>query len=260
VLQIPLRHVSVYSGDTLKVERGIGTYGSRGAAVGGNAVYKNAITVKQKALLVAAKLLETSVEDVIVRDGFFNSKEIPSHRVSWSQVAALASESIDSLLTSRSIYEPEGFNATFGTHICVVRIDKETGEISILRYVSVDDCGNVINPFIVNGQIHGGITQGIGQVLWENTVYDDVGNLLSGSFMDYLIPTAENLPSFEIARTETPSPHNPLGVKGIGEAAVIGSTPAVANAILDALNEYGIKHLDLPLTPETIWSAITASK
>jgi carbon-monoxide dehydrogenase large subunit len=153
-------------------------------------------------------------------------------------------------------YDPTNNVFPFGCHICVVEVDRDTGQVAIQRYVAVDDCGRVINPLLVEGQLHGGIAQGIAQALWEQAVYDENGQLLSGTMMDYALPKASTVPTFELARTETPSPHNPMGVKGIGEAGTIASTPAVVNAVMDALSPLGIKHLDMALTPEKVWRAI----
>jgi carbon-monoxide dehydrogenase large subunit len=159
-------------------------------------------------------------------------------------------------LSATYFFEPKNFTFPFGTHICVVEIDKETGETKFLRYVAVDDCGKVINPLLVDGQIHGGIVQAIGQALYEEVVYDEQGQLITGELMDYAIPRASQLPWFELDRTETPSPVNPLGVKGVGEAGTIGATPAIVNAIVDALSPYGVKHLDMPVRPEKVWRLI----
>ena len=162
-------------------------------------------------------------------------------------------------LSAEEDFKPGGETYPFGTHVCVVEIEPETGAIEIVRYLTVDDCGKVINPLLVEGQVHGGIAQGMGQALFEGVVYDEYGNLLTGSFMDYAMPRAHLLPSFETNRTETPSPLNPLGVKGIGEAATIGSTPTVVNAVIDALSHLDIHHLDMPLTTQKVWRAIQAA-
>ena len=158
--------------------------------------------------------------------------------------------------TATYFFEPKNFTFPFGTHICVVEIDKETGETKFLRYVAVDDCGKVINPLLVDGQIHGGIVQAIGQALYEEVVYDEQGQLITGELMDYALPRASQMPWFELDRTETPSPVNPLGVKGVGEAGTIGATPAVVNAVVDALSPYGVKHVDMPVRPENVWKII----
>ncbi len=159
-----------------------------------------------------------------------------------------------------SFYDPANFVFPFGAHICVVEVDKDTGEVKVVKYFAVDDCGNVINPMIVDGQIHGGLAHGIGQALYEGAVYDDSGQLLNGSMLDYCIPRADNMPLFETDSTVTPCPHNPLGVKGIAEAGTIGSTPAVVNAVIDALSDYGVKDLQMPLAPQRVWAAMQQAK
>jgi carbon-monoxide dehydrogenase large subunit len=159
-------------------------------------------------------------------------------------------------LSATYFFEPKNFTFPFGTHICVVEIDKDTGETKILKYVAVDDCGKVINPLLVDGQVHGGIVQSIGQALFEEVVYDEQGQLVTGELMDYALPKAAQVPWFETDRTETPSPVNPLGVKGVGEAGTIGATPAIVNAVVDALSPFGVKHIDMPARPEKIWKLI----
>ena len=158
-----------------------------------------------------------------------------------------------------SYYDPANFTYPFGAHVCVVEVDTETGAVELRKYVAVDDVGNVINPMIVEGQVHGGLAQGIGQALWEGAVYDETAQLITGSMMDYALPRAHRLPSFDLDRTVTPCPHNPLGVKGVGEAGTIASTPAVVNAVMDALTPYGIEHIDMPLQAEKVWRAIHSS-
>ena len=189
---------------------------------------------------------------------------MPSRRVSWKEVAALGNSDalppeLQGKLTAESDFAPGGETYPFGTHVAVVELDRDTGEIEIVRYLTVDDCGRVINPLLVAGQIHGGIAQGIGQALFEGAVYDEDGNLVTGSLMEYAVPRADLLPRFECHRTETPTPHNPLGVKGVGEAATIGSTPAVVNAVVDALAHLGVRHIDTPITPEKVWKLLTAT-
>jgi carbon-monoxide dehydrogenase large subunit len=159
-----------------------------------------------------------------------------------------------------SFYDPANFVFPFGAHICVVEVDKDTGEVRVVKYFTVDDAGNIINPMIVEGQVHGGVAHGIGQALYEGAVYDDSGQLLNASMMDYCIPRADNMPFFETDHTVTPCPHNPLGVKGIGEAGTIGSTPAVVNAVIDALSDYGVKDLQMPLLPQRVWAAMQQAK
>ncbi len=255
VLQVPMETIEVKHGDTAVVPQGVGTFGSRSAPVGGSAVFQSAETVRDGARAIAAHLLEASEEDLRLEDGKFFVVGAPQLGVSWKEVAAAAhSEGLPEALRGRlradTRYEPKGETYPFGTHVCVIEIDRETGQIRILRYLSVDDCGRVINPLIVEGQVHGGAAQGIGQALWEQAPYDEAGNPLAVNLLEYALPRADSLPAFESHRTETPTPLNPLGVKGIGEAATIGSTPAVVNAVADALE---VEHVDTPLTAEKIW-------
>lgn len=260
-LQIPIEDIEVLHGDTAVVPRGIGTFGSRSAAVGGVAVLESSVRVKEGAREIAAHLLEAASADVVLENGEFHVVGVPDRSVSWKEVAAMGnSDSLPRELTGKLAaerdYVPSGETYPFGTHLAVVEIDPETGEIAIVRYLTVDDCGRVINPLIVEGQIHGGIAQGIGQALFEGAIYDESGNLLTGSLMEYAVPRADLLPHFECHRTETPTPLNPLGVKGVGEAATIGSTPAVVNAVVDALAHLGVRHIDTPITPETVWKLL----
>ena len=264
VLQVPMEEITVKHGDTDVVPRGEGTFGSRSAPLGGSAVLISSEAVRDKGLAIAAHLLEAAVADMILVDGAFQVRGVPERSLTWQEVAQAAQaatlpEDLRGELTADNDFSPKSETYPFGTHICVVEIDAETGALEVIRYLTVDDCGQVINPLIVEGQVHGGIAQGMGQALFEGAVYDEIGNLLTGSFMDYAMPRAHMLPSFETNRTETPSPLNPLGVKGIGEAATIGSTPAVANAVVDALSHLGVSNLDMPLTPQKIWGAIQAA-
>ena len=263
ILQIPLDRIEVKHGDTAIVREGIGTFGSRSAPVGGTAVLQSSEIVLEGARQIAAHLLEAAEADIRLEEGEFLVVGSPGHRVDWAEVAAAAySESLPQDLQGKLQYEgrfePEGETYPFGFHFCVIEIDPETGSVQILRYVSVDDCGHVINPMLVEGQVHGGIVQGIGQALFEEAHYDENGNLLTGTLMDYAVPKAHQVPSLETSRTETPTHLNPLGLKGIGEAATIGSTPAVVNAVVDALAHLGVEHLDTPLTPERIWQVMRA--
>ena len=263
ILQIPLDRIEVKHGDTAIVREGIGTFGSRSAPVGGTAVLQSSEIVLEGARQIAGHLLEAAEADIRLEEGEFQVVGSPGHRVDWAEVAAAAySESLPEGLQGKLQYEgrfePEGETYPFGFHFCVIEIDPETGSVRILRYVSVDDCGHVINPMLVEGQVHGGIVQGIGQALFEEAHYDELGNLLTGTLMDYAVPKAHQLPSFQTSRTETPTHLNPLGLKGIGEAATIGSTPAVVNAVVDALAHLGVEHLDTPLTPERIWQVMRA--
>ena len=261
-LSIDVDQVDVVHGDTGEVQFGMGTYGSRSAAVGGSALSVSLDKVIAKARRIAAHLLEAPAEDVEFEDGEFRVQGVPAKTVAWGDVVLQAylahnyPEDLEPGLEETSFYNPENFTYPFGTHICVVEIDSETGAVELSRYVCVDDVGNVINPMIVEGQVHGGLAQGIGQALWENAVYDDHGQLVTGTLLDYALPRAHNLPTFETDRTVTPCPHNPLGVKGVGEAGSIASPAAVTNAVVDALSPYGVTHLDMPLTPEKIWRAI----
>jgi len=261
-LQVPLEDIEVIHGDTKIVPKGIGTFGSRSAPVGGAAVHESSETVREGAAAIAAHLLEAAPADIRLKNGTFHVVGSPGRRVSWSDVRAAAyaedlPEELSGKLSASTQFTPRGDTFPFGAHACIVEIDPGTGEIAILRFISVDDCGKVINPLLVTGQVHGGLAQGIGQALWEGAVYDDGGNLVTGNLMEYAVPRADLLPSYESYRTETPTPLNALGVKGIGEAATIGSTPAVVNAVVDALSHLGVKHVDTPLTPEKIWKLIS---
>jgi carbon-monoxide dehydrogenase large subunit len=264
-LGVPMEDITVQLGDTLGTPFGYGTYASRSAAVGGIAVFKSAQKIKEKAKRLAAHMLEAAPEDMDFEGGKAFVKGSPDKGKTIQEVAAAAAlaysmpEGMEPFLDDVTYYDPPECTYPFGTHICVVEVDKDTGQVKILRYLSVDDVGKRINPMIVDGQIHGGIAQGVAQALWEGAVYDDNGQLTSGSMMDYVVPKASFFPSFELGSTETPSPNNPLGVKGVGETGTIASTPAVVNAVMDALSPFGIKHLDMPLTPEKVWRAIEAT-
>lgn len=261
VLQIAPEKVTVKHGDTDVVPRGIGTFGSRSAAVGGSAIFSNCETVRERARKIAAHLLEAAVEDVVLQEGRFHVVGVPHRALSWQDVARRAHKDglppdLQGGLSADVDYRPRGNVYPFGVHVCVVEIDPHTGDVEIGRYLTVDDCGKVINPMLVRGQVHGGVAQGVGQALLENAFYDEYGNLLSGSLLDYALPRAATFPTLETHRTETPSPLNPLGVKGIGEAGTIGATPAVVNAVIDALSHLGVRHLDMPLTSQKIWQAL----
>ncbi len=264
-LGIGVEEVDVVHGDTGEVQFGMGTYGSRSAAVGGSAIVVGVDRLIEKGKKIAAHLLEAAEEDLDFAEGRFAVKGAPGQAKSWGEVVLAAylahnlPAGLEPGMEATSFYNPSNFVYPFGTHVAVVEVDPETGETSLLRYVAVDDVGNVINPMIVDGQIHGGLAQGIGQALWEGAVYDENGQLLTGELLDYALPRAHNLPNFELARTVTPCPHNPLGVKGVGEAGAIASPAAVVNAVVDALQPYGIRHLDMPLTPEKVWRAIQAA-
>ena len=262
MLQIPPEDITVIVNDTALVPKGFGTYGSRSAAMGGSAVWKNSETVRERAKGVAAHLLEAAVADITLENGRFHVVGTPTISVGWKEVATAAysvaysdrsPSEIPSELSAGEDFASAGQNYPFGAHLAVVEIDPDTGKIEIVRYITMDDCGHVINPMLVEGQVHGGIAQGVGQALLEQAAYDEGGNLLSGSLMDYNLPRADNFPLFETNRTETPTPLNPIGAKGIGEAATIGSTPTIVNAVVDALSHLGIRHLDMPITAEKVW-------
>ena len=254
--------IDVVEGDTGVMPHGWGTYGSRSAAVGGSAIASAAQKVVDKARTIAAHLLEAAEEDLEFEDGNFFVKGSPDQSQSLPDVALQAylahnlPKGIEPALEATSFYDPANFVYPFGTHIAVVEICTQTGQVTLQRYLAVDDVGNVINPMIVDGQVHGGIAQGIGQSLYETAVYDDGANLLSGTMMDYAVPKAHFLPSFETDRTVTPCPHNPLGVKGVGEAGSIASPAAVVNAVVDALSPFGVTHIDMPVTSEKVWNAM----
>ena len=261
---VDLDDVTVIHGDTSIVQYGIGTFGSRATAVGGTALVMATEKLIAKAKRIAAHLLSIDPQNVTFENGRFSGS--PEDKEMSIQEVALAAHLARSLpedtepgLSATHFFEPKNFTFPFGTHICVVEIDKETGEIAIQRYVAVDDCGKVINPLLVDGQVHGGIAQGLGQALYEEVVYDENGQLITGTLMDYAVPRAHQLPRYETDRTETPTDVNPLGVKGVGEAGTIGSTPAVVNAVLDALQPFNVKHIDMPLRPEKIWREIHRS-
>ncbi len=258
-LGVDIDDVRVIHGDTDTVQYGIGTFGSRATAVGGAALYKAMEKVKEKVIKITAHLLEGNPNDIVLEDGKYFVKGLPEKSLTLldiSQAAHMATNlppDTQPGLADSYFFEPSNFTYPFGTHIAVVEVDADTGEIELKRYVAVDDCGNIINPMLVEGQIHGGIAQGVGQALYEEVVYDENGQMLTGSLMDYALPKASNFPRFELDNTVTPSPVNPMGVKGVGEAGTIGSTPSVVNAVVDALKPFGVRHIDMPLRPEKIW-------
>ncbi|HMB92910.1 MAG TPA: molybdopterin cofactor-binding domain-containing protein, partial [Rhodothermales bacterium] len=260
-LQIPMEDVEVVHGDTAKVPFGMGTYGSRSLAVGGSALFKALEKVKDKARKIAAHKLEAAEEDLDYTDGQFVVKGT-DRSVGFADISLTAyvphdyPEGLEPGLESNAFYDPANFTYPFGTHISLVEIEPDTGVVKILRYIAVDDVGNVINPMIVDGQVHGGIAQGVGQALLEGAVYDDSGQLISGTYMDYTMPRADDFPNFEVSRTVTPCPHNPLGVKGAGEAGTIAATACIANAVVDALWHKGVRDIRMPMTPERVWRAL----
>jgi len=264
-LGVSMDDVVVVHGDTARTPAGIGTMGSRGLVVGGSALMGGLGKIREKALKIAAHKLEASEADVTFDNGKFGVKGAPEGALTLKEIAKVAYSGsvppeIGTGLEVTDFFAPPGTTFPFGADVVAVEVIPETGEVKILRYVAVDDCGRQVNPFLVDGQVHGGLTQGIAQALYEEIVYDDDGQLITGSLMDYAIPKSEFLPEFENDRTETLSPLNPLGAKGIGELATIGSTPAMVNAVVDALSPFGIVHLDMPMKPERIWHAIEAAR
>ncbi|MGV9955321.1 xanthine dehydrogenase family protein molybdopterin-binding subunit [Streptomyces cellulosae] len=262
VLGVPFEDVEVVHGDTRAAPQGMDTYGSRSLVVGGAAVHHAARKVVDKARKVAAHLLEASERDLEFTGGVFSVKGSPEARKTIQEVAFEAFTSHDlpdgtePTINAEHVLDPENFSYPHGTHLCAVEVDTETGMTRIRSYVCVDDVGRVVNPMIVEGQVHGGLAQGIAQALYEEAVYDDDGNLLSGTMADYLVPSAVDLPDFVTDRTETPAESNPLGVKGVGEAGTIASTPAVVGAVVDALRPLGVRDVPMPCTPERVWRAI----
>jgi carbon-monoxide dehydrogenase large subunit len=259
---VPVEDVEVIHGDTDNTPMGWGTYGSRTTAVGGGALALATRKIKDKAKTIAAHLLEAAEADIEYADGKFFVRGSPGQSKTIQDVALMANvawnmpQGIEPGLEATTYYDPPNFTYPFGTHVAVVRVDPDNGYIGLERYVAVDDCGPQINPTVVEGQVHGGVVQGIGQALWEGAVYDENGQLLTGSMMDYALPRANHFPDIETLSTVTPSPHNPLGVKGIGETGTIASTVTVYNAVMDALKPLGVTKIDMPLTPEKVWRAI----
>ncbi len=260
-LGIPMDDVQIEHGDTEQVAFGMGTYGSRSLAVGGSAIIKSVEKVLEKGAKIAAHKLEAAEEDLEYADGKWTVKGTDKS-ISFGDVSLTAyvphdyPEGLEPGLDYSSFYDPANFTYPFGTHIAVVEVDSDTGKVELKRFVACDDVGNVMNPMIVDGQIHGGVVQGIGQALLEEVVYDESGQMITGSYMDYAMPRADDVPMIETDRTTTPCPHNPLGVKGAGEAGAIGSTPAVVNAVVDALSHLGVTDIQMPLTPQRVWKAM----
>jgi aerobic carbon-monoxide dehydrogenase large subunit len=265
-LGIPPEDVTVELGDTFGAPFGYGTYASRSAAVGAVAVYNSLQRIKDKARRIGAHMLEADVEDVEFEGGKAFVKGSPATAKTIQEIAGAAAlaydlpEGEEPFLDDTYYYDPPNCTFPFGTHVALVEVDAETGEVELQRYVAVDDVGKVINPMIVDGQVQGGIVQGVAQALWESAVYDENGQLRTSSLMEYPVPKADSIPPIEIDRTETPTDVNPLGVKGAGETGTIASTPAVVNAVVDALAPLGIRHLDMPLTPERVWTAMQPAR
>jgi carbon-monoxide dehydrogenase large subunit len=261
-LGVPFEDVRVLHGDTAIAPKGMDTYGSRSLVVGGTAIVNACDKVRQKARVIAAAMLEVSPDDLEWDAGRWAVRGDPDQGKTIGEIAFAAfaahdlPEGVEPSLDSDATYDPDNFSFPHGTHLCAAEVDTETGQVRIRSYVAVDDVGVVVNPLIVEGQVHGGLAQGIAQALYEEAAYDSSGNLITASLADYLIPSAADLPSFTTARTTTPSTLNPLGVKGVGEAGTIASTPAVVNAIVDALRPFGVSDVHMPCTPERVWRAI----
>ena len=265
-LGISIDDVDIVHGDTGRVQFGMGTYGSRSGSVGGTAIVLSLDKIVEKSKRIAAHMLEAAPEDIELTEGRFHVRGSPDRSKGLPDISLAAylahslPAGIEPGLEATSFFDPPNFTYPFGTHAAMVEVDADTGQVTLLRYIAVDDVGNVINPMIVDGQLHGGITQGVAQALWEGAEYDDNAQLLTGSLMNYGVPKAHQLPFFELDRTVTPSPVNPMGVKGVGEAGAIASPAAVANAVMDALSPFGIAHLDMPLTAPKVWQAIQSAR
>ena len=262
-LKVPLDNVTIVQGDTREIASGTGTVASRSLQVAGNALVKSADAIIEQAKTLVADKYEAAADDVVLtQNGMLSVAGVPDTAISWGAVAVLALAAATDADSPAGLYAEESFqqlgpSATSGTHIAVLEVDTETGETKALRHIAVDDCGVILNPMIVHGQVHGGVAQAYGQALLEEVIHDEDANLLTGSLVSYLIPTAGMIPSFELNYVETPAPLNPMGVKGIGEAGAIAGTPAVQNAVVDALSHLGVRHIDMPTTPGRIWHAIT---
>ena len=259
-LGIPVDDITIEHGDTDTCPYGLGTYASRSTPTAGAAMAMASRKIRDKAKKIAAHLLEAADVDMEYEQGKFFVKGSPNKSKTIQEVAFAAytdhPQGMEAGLEAVSYYDPPNLTFPFGSYICVVDIDNQTGEVKIRRFMAVDDCGNIINPMIVEGQIHGGLTQGLAPALFEEIVYDDQGNCITGSFMDYLLPTAVETPNWETDKTCTPSPHHPLGAKGVGESATVGAPPAIVNAVVDALSHLGVKHMEIPITPYKVWQVL----
>jgi carbon-monoxide dehydrogenase large subunit len=259
-LGIPAAHVEVEEGDTDTAPYGLGTYASRSTPTAGAAGAMAARKIREKAKKIAAHLLEVSEDDLTWEPGKFSVKGAPQKSKTIQEIALAAytnhPQGMEAGLEAVNYYDPPNLTYPFGSYIAVVDIDRGTGAVTLRRFVAVDDCGNIINPMIVDGQVHGGLTMGMAPALFEEISYDEAGNIHGGSFMDYLLPTAMETPSWETDKTVTPSPHHPLGAKGVGESATVGAPPAIVNAVVDALAHLGVRHIDIPITPEKVWNIL----
>ena len=255
--------IDIVHGDTNRVPFGMGTYGSRSLAVGGSAIVRSVEKVVAKAKKIAAHLLEASESDITFENGQFQVAGT-DRQIAWGDVCLAAYvphkypiEELEPGLEETSFYDPANFTYPAGAYVCEVEVDPDTGVVEVVNFVAADDFGNVVNPMIVEGQVHGGLAQGIGQAMLEGCRYDEDGQLVTASYMDYTMPRAADMPMFTVDHScNTPCTHNPLGVKGCGEAGAIGSPPAVVNAVVDALAPLGVTHIDMPLTPQRVWQAI----
>ncbi len=261
VLQVPFERISVLHGDTATVQEGIGTFGSRSTPVGGEAVKRASLRAREKAAQIAAHILEAAPEDLDMVDGRFVVRGSPDRGVDWAEVANKAYRptqlgDIEAGIEAAATFEPPNLTFPSGAHCCVVEVDRETGKVGIRRYVAVDDCGVLVNPLMAEGQIMGGVTQGIAQALYEKVTYDGGGQPLTTTLAEYLVPSAAELPRFEMGHTVTPTPSNSLGAKGIGESGATAAPQAVVNAVVDALSHLGVRDLEMPLTPERVWRAM----
>jgi len=266
ILGIEMEKVRLVQSDTEQVPRGAGTMGSRSLQTAGSAIHVASETVLEKAKDLAAHLLEASADDITVGEGGLHVAGVPANVVSWADLAQASNdeskrpEGMEPGLTHELDFDGTDATFPFGAHVAVVEVDVETGGVELVRHIAVDDCGKILNPLMVTGQQHGGIAQGAAQALYEGVFYDEEGNPLTGNLMDYAIPSSAEFPSFETFNTETPTPRNPLGAKGIGESGTIGSTPAIHNAVINAVSHLGVKHIDMPLTPQRVWSAIQEAR
>ena len=267
VLGVAADRVRIICGDTAEVPTGQGTVASRSLQIGGSAVWNAANEVLDQSRRLAASLLEADAADIVVAPGGLAVAGVPARAVSWAELAAAAETGSEEAggggsggLAAEVDFDQGEATYPFGAHVSVVEIDADTGDTRLLRHIAVDDCGRILNPMLVQGQVHGGVATGVSQALYEQSLYDGDGNPRNTNFADYAIPAASELPRFETHHTETPTPLNPLGAKGIGESGTIGSTPAVQSAVLDALAPLGVTHLDMPYTPQRVWRAIAAAE
>jgi carbon-monoxide dehydrogenase large subunit len=263
-LRVSMEHVAIRHGDTLAIQQGVGTFGSRSAVTGGGALALATQRVVEKARQIAAHLLEAAAEDIVLTDGGFAVAGVPDRQMTWRQIAATAYgrlvPGLEPGLQETVFFDPGREAWGFGAHVALVRIDRDTGEPRLEKLVLVDDCGVVLNPMIVEGQVHGGVAQGLGEAFHEQMLYGDDGQPLTASLLDYAVPRASDMPPLILGETVTPNPFHPLGVKGVGEAGCNGAPPAVANAVMDALAPLGIDHIDMPYTAPKLWAAIQAAQ